>query len=231
MRIIVCDDEPAIRNQVKKLVLQENEGAEVRLCKSAEEVLKNPDADLLYLDIQLGEMSGIEAAKQLRSAGNNTPVIFISGIKDYIYEAFDVGAFWYLIKPIEREQFHHVYEKAVAEITKHNEVKSETLLFTTRKKNYSLSRDQIIYVENAGKKVIMHTTTGNIEIYASMAEMEERLGRAFFRCHRGFLVNMNHISSYSGEGISMSNGKNVFLARERYRDFVEGYMGFLENDL
>lgn len=227
MKVIVCDDEPVIRKQIQGLILQEDKEAEVKLFGSAEDVLKAPAADLIMLDIQLQSLNGIEAARELRKEGYDTPIIFISGMKDYVFDAFDVGAFWYLIKPIEEGQFQHVFERARNEILKRAATEEEPLIFATREKNYVLKRSQIFYVENEGKKVMLHTDSGVIPIYASMMEMEEKLGAGFFRSHRGFLVNMDHIATYKNDEIEMSGGEKVFLARERYRDFVESYMNHL----
>ncbi len=227
MKIIVCDDEPKVRRQIQRLILQEDHEAKVKLCGSAEEVLQKPDADLIMFDVQLENMNGIEAARKLREDGYDVPIIFFSGIKDYVFDVFDVKAFWYLVKPIEENRFHYVYEKVKHEIRQRKQEDTETILFTTRKRNYSVKRCQIVYAENEGKKIVLHTTGGQIELYASMAEMEKRLGAGFFRCHRGFLVNMDHIFSYSGEAITVSSGEEIFLARERYREFVEKYMKYL----
>lgn len=103
-------------------------------------------------------------------------------------------------------------------------VHEEILIFPTKRRNYTLRKSQIIYVENDGKKVILHTDSDVITIYASMVKMEEKLGTGFYRSHRGFLVNMDHIASYNSNEIKMDNGERVFLARERYRDFVKNYM-------
>ena len=230
MKIIVCDDEPAVRQQISTLIKIRYPDMDVILKQSGQQVVENPAADLIMLDIQMDEMDGIETAKKIRAAGIDTPIIFITAMKDYVYDAFDVGAFWYLLKPIEKEQLYHVCDKAKREIAKRSEAHEEVLIFETKKRKYSMRRSDILYVESIGKKILMHTSSDIIEIYASMKEMEEKLGDAFFRCHRGYLVNMGKINSYSAEGIEVMGGDKVYLARDRYRDFVNSYMRYLGGD-
>ena len=230
MKIIVCDDEPAVRQQIRTLLKIRYGDTDVILKQSGQQVVENPAADLIMLDIQMDEMNGIETAKKIRAAGIDTPIIFITALKDYVYDAFDVGAFWYLQKPIEKEQFYHVCDKAKKEILKRAKTCEEVLIFETKKRKYSIRRSDILYLESIGKKIFIHTYTEIIELYASMKEMEEKLGDAFFRCHRGYLVNMGKINSYSAEGIEVMGGDMVYLARDRYRDFVNSYMRYLGGD-
>ena len=68
-----------------------------------------------------------------------------------------------------------------------------------------------------------------IEFYAVMNELESELGSSFYRCHRGYLVNMAHIAEYSNDMIDMSNGERVYLAKEKYPEFVKEYMRYLRN--
>lgn len=75
----------------------------------------------------------------------------------------------------------------------------------------------------------IHTSNEIIETYASMNDLEKQLGGNFYRCHRGYLVNMAHIAEYENDSISLSNGENIFMAKERYNEFVKEYMRYLRN--
>ncbi|MBO5281626.1 MAG: LytTR family transcriptional regulator DNA-binding domain-containing protein, partial [Lachnospiraceae bacterium] len=76
----------------------------------------------------------------------------------------------------------------------------------------------------------IHTAEEVIEIYAAMKELEKQLGEDFYRCHRGYLVNMAHITEYDNDSIRLSNGERVYLSRERYSEFVKGYMRYLRKE-
>ena len=101
------------------------------------------------------------------------------------------------------------------------------LIFITG--NITLNHKEILYLENRGRKVEIHTTGEVIEIYAAMTELESQLGESFYRCHRGYLVNMSCITEYSNDSIRLSNGEGTYLAKERYNEFVKAYMRYLRN--
>ena len=77
----------------------------------------------------------------------------------------------------------------------------------------------------------IHTTRETIEAYASMNELERQLGGSFFRCHRGYLVNLAYVAEYNGQSIILNNGECVYLAKERYGEFVKIYMRYLRNEV
>ena len=172
---------------------------------------------------------GIETAKRLRQRDEDTILIFITGIREYVFEAFDVAAFHYLLKPIEEEKFREVFRRAGRELEKRKSKRRETVFIKTRNRSFSLEKDSILYIESSGKKVEIHTTGETIEAYASMNEMEGQLGGGFFRCHRGYLVNMAYVAEYDSGSITLNNGECVYLAKEKYGEFVKAYMRYLRN--
>lgn len=229
MHIMICDDETAIRAQIRELILQEDAGAVIHEASSGKELLQSTQMDICFLDIQMEGMNGLDTAKKLRQAGWTIPIIFITGIKDYVFDAFEVEALGYLLKPIDEDKLIQVYRRAVGKIEK--ESLEEPILFSTQKMTYSLKPGQIYYAENDRKKINLHTTEGMIVIYASMQELEKKLGEGFFRCHRGFLVNMAHIAGYNGDSIRVDNGDTIYLARDKYHLFTKRYAEYLGRKL
>ena len=132
--------------------------------------------DIVFLDIQMEGTDGIETAKRLRQRDEDTILIFITGIREYVFEAFDVAAFHYLLKPIEVDKFREVFRRAGRELEKRKSKRRETVFIKTRNRSFSLEKDSILYIESRGKKVEIHTTGETIEAYASMNEMEGQLG-------------------------------------------------------
>lgn len=86
---------------------------------------------------------------------------------------------------------------------------------------------QILYGENSGRKIILHTKKEVLEFYGKMDDMEKQLGSAFYRCHRGFLVNMEEIEGYDASSITLKNGEIIFLSKQKYPEFVSTYMDYL----
>lgn len=228
MNIAICDDERIIREQIQSLIEKQKADVHLDSYEKGEELLAaGKRFDIIFLDIQMDGMNGIETARELRKRKEDTVLIFITGIRDYVFEAFDVSAFHYLLKPIEESKFVEVFERAVDEAGKRKVKGQEPLFIKTKNRNITLEAQDILYVENRGRKVEIHTTGEVIEIYAAMTELESRLGGSFYRCHRGYLVNMAYIAEYSNSSIRLSNGESIYLAKERYNAFVKAYMRYL----
>ena len=230
MKIAVVDDEKIIREQIKNLIENRQEDCRIDTYSIGENLLGTQiHYDIIFLDIQMDGMNGIDTAKKLREKNEDTILIFITGIKEYVFDAFDVLAFHYLLKPIEEKKFVSVYERAVSEVERQKQQRAKLLFIKTRTRNVTLNQNHILYMESRAKKVEIHTTAETIEIYAALGELEEQLSDSFYRCHRGYLVNMAFITEYDRGNITLSNGENVILAKEKYNEFVKVYMRYLRN--
>lgn len=229
MNIAVCDDEKIIREQLRRLIGKQNADFRVEVYETGDALLAaGTHFDVIFLDIQMEGRNGVETARTLRSREEDTVLIFITGVKEYVFEAFDVAAFHYLLKPIQEDKFRSVLERAVKEAEKHRAAGQERqLLIKTKSRNLTLRHKDILYLESRGRKVEIHTAQKSVEMYAVMAELEKDLGDGFYRCHRGYLVNMAHIAEYDGSSIRLSNGESVYLSKERYNEFVKEYMRYL----
>ena len=179
-----------------------------------------------FLDIQMDGMNGIEVARRLRERQEDVILIFITGIKEYVFDALDLYAFHYLLKPVDEGKFAEVLERAEREAKK----KKERKCLFIRTRNLTLDQSDILYIESRAKKLEIHTAGADkaIEIYAAMDELEGQLGDSFYRCHRGYLVNMAHIVRYDNDSIFLSGGK-VYLTRKKHSEFVKAYMWYLQN--
>lgn len=230
LNIAICDDEKAIREQIKELAEKEMPCVCAGLYETGDALLAaDKKFDIVFLDIQMEGTDGIETAKKLREGDEDTILIFITGIREYVFEVFDVAAFHYLLKPIEKDKFREVFRRAGQELEKRKSKRRETVFIKTRNRSFSLEKDNILYIESRGKKVEIHTKGETIEAYASMNELEAQLGESFYRCHRGYLVNMVYVAEYGSESVTLHNGEYVYLAKEKYGEFVKTYMRYLRN--
>ncbi len=233
MDIAVVDDEKAIREYICGLVEERQPESRIEAYATGEELLTSGKRfDIVFLDIQMEGMNGIEAARSLREKNANlgvedTVLVFITGIKDYVFDAFDLYAFQYLLKPIDEDKFAEVLERAVREAAK----KKERRVLFIKSRNLTLDQSEILYIESRAKKVEIHTTGAAqaIEIYAAMDELEGQLGENFYRCHRAYIVNMDCITEYDGESITLTSGDRVYLTKKKYGEFVKAYMWHLQN--
>ncbi len=233
MDIAVVDDEKAIREHICGLVEERQPESRIEAYATGEELLASGKRfDIVFLDIQMEGMNGIEAARCLREKNANlgvedTVLVFITGIRDYVFDALDLYAFQYLLKPIDEGKFAEVLERAVREAAK----KKERRVLFIKSRNLTLDQSEILYIESRAKKVEIHTAGAAqaVEIYAAMDELEGQLGENFYRCHRAYIVNMDCIKEYDSESITLTNSDRVYLTKKKYGEFVKAYMWHLQN--
>ena len=230
MTIAICDDEKIICDQIEKIIKNQKPNFTIKLFASGEELLKEKENfDIIFLDIYMEGINGIEVARMLRNKKEEAILIFITGIKEYVFEAFDVSAFHYLLKPIEEKKFIEVFARAVTEFERKKERREESFFIKSKGRNIILNRKDILYVESQNRMVIFHTTKEILKIYYDMGELEKRLGKGFYRCHRGYIVNMGYVTEYGKDSISLTNGESVYLSRRKYKEFVKTYMDYLRS--
>ncbi len=226
MEIAVVDDEKAIREHICALIEEQQPGSGIEAYATGEELLVSGKRfDIVFLDIQMDGINGIEAARSLRERQGDTVLIFITGIKEYVFDALDLYAFQYLLKPIDEDKFAEVLERAVREAGR----KKERRVLFIKSRNLTLDQSEILYIESRAKKVEIHTVRQTIEIYAAMDELEGQLGEEFYRCHRAYIVNMDCITEYDSESITLTNCDRVYLTKKKYGEFVKAYMWHLQN--
>ena len=230
IRIAIVDDEKVIREQIIKLIEKKQTDCEIDTYRTGEDLLKADSVyDIVFLDIQMDGMNGIDTARALRQKADNTVLIFITGVKEYVFDAFDVAAFHYLIKPIEENKFWEVCDRAVLAVTKKKQNPSGQIFIKTRSQSITLDQSNVLYIESRAKKVEIHTKTNIVEAYAAISELEKQLVGSFYRCHRGYLVNMAFIAGYENDSITLNNGETIILSKDKYSEFVKVYMRYLKN--
>lgn len=230
MEIAVVDDEKVIREHIREMIENQKPDCDVACFSSGKELLNAAKPfEIIFLDIQMDGINGIEAAKEVREKNADTVLIFITGIKEYVFEALDIYAFHYLLKPVAEQKFTEVFEQALREAGLRNMRRKKQLFINTRNKGITIDADDILYIESISRKVEIHTTQGVIEAYGALSELETQLGGTFYRCHRGYLVNMAHIKEYKSDGITLTGGNTIYLAKKKYGEFVNAYMWYLQN--
>lgn len=228
MNIAVVDDEELILKQIGGLIEKQMPNCCLDTYVTGDELLgAGKRFDIVFLDIQMDGMDGIETAKRLRKRQDDIVLIFVTGNREYVFDALDLYAFHYLLKPVDEDKFREVLERAAGEVAKKKEKRG---LFIKRR-NLTLDQADILYIESRAKKVEIHTAGSKdiIEIYATMEELEGQLGEDFYRCHRAYIVNMTHITEYDNDSITITNGDKIYLTKKKYGDFVKAYMWYLQN--
>ena len=235
MKIAVCDDDRTTREQIASLIREQEPDAEVVTFEAGEEMIKSQENfEISFLDVEMEEISGIDIAKYMREeqekrGREKSIIIFVTGYREYMEDAFDVNAFHYLLKPIDDKKFQAVFNRAVKEEVAKTEQKKLSVVVRCDGMQKKILLKDIYYIESNNKKVMFHTKDGKIGTYGRMEEWEQELGDTFYRCHRCYLVNLEKITAYNMNTIDIINGDSIILAQKKYSDFIRAYMRYAKD--
>lgn len=222
IRAVVCDDEKYMADAVKKMAADffraQNIETVIEVFLSGKELLKyEKTIDILFLDIQMKETDGMETARILRRRGFKGYLIFITVLRETVFEAFEVQAYDYLVKPIEQSRFQKTMERVLASMQSAGEA---NLLVQRGYESRLVPFDEIIFCEIIDRKVYLHLASLEIiDYYDRIENLETKLDGRFFRCHRSFLINLQYLRSYKNQTAYMEGGKQIPVSRLRSKEF------------
>jgi len=223
--IAVCDDEKCISEKIVKMVKdffrKKNIDISVVQYSSGEELLESSKGmDILFLDIGMQGMDGIETARRLRAHGYKGFLIFITVLKEMVFQSFEVQPFDYLVKPVQEEYFDKTMERLFLSMQDRLAPGKGHLFVQKGHESNIISFQEIICCEIIDRKVYLYLASGEvIDYYDRIENLEKKLDRRFFRCHRSYLINLNHLKSYRNNTAYMADGKEIPVSRLRSREF------------
>ena len=231
MKIAVCDDEEKIRNIILSELKSSFPDDEIISFGIGEDVLRSVEQDgympnIILLDIMMPGVSGMDVARKLRDISDDVVIIFITGEKQYVFDAFDVRAFHFLVKPFSNEKLVSVIKAAKEEIAKATlKPQKKYVMLNSRGSHIRLCASDIIFAEVYGARIIVHTRTDEIEYYGHLSELEKLVGDGFFRTHRGYLVNLRFVKKYDAGKCYMSKGE-ALISKQNYPIFVKALIDY-----
>ena len=197
MRIVICDDDERICASMRTRTTELLPLAVVRCFTSGEALLSDasPAPDILLLDILMPDMDGIECARRLRDSGWNGILIFMTGERDRVFDAFDAHPFQYLVKPFSDEKLSSVLSDAISVLEKNNRKRGPRFIeIQSGKEHIRIDLMRLMYAEVYDRKLILHMRDKTIEYYGRLARLEKHTGADFYRIHRSYLINLRYYS-------------------------------------
>ncbi len=236
MKLAICDDEKRIRDIIAESVKEVSEKIEIEFYADAKGILSASfDSDILFLDIQMPGIDGMGAAKMLRSSGKKTVIVFVTALEDQVFNAFDVGAFNYIVKPFTKVKIIEVFKKAVKQAEDQRLVETaiseqeeagRTITVKSGGTNTRVILSEVQYAEIYDRRIILHMeSSDDIEYYGRISDLENIAGKDFFRVHRAYLVNLGAVKSYDSKYVHMSDA-DIPVARGKYQELIRAYMSY-----
>lgn len=233
IKIAVCDDDKIVCEKLYTIIKAWFHNAErtVYLVKfeNGVELTKSPICfDIIFLDIEMPGLNGIETAKKLRDWDVNSKIIYVTNYDYYIKSSYKVRIFDYINKPICEKEICDVLVDAIRYLE--NASKKQQYVFTTDKGTVTLDLDAIFYFEYLSRKAIINTSQGKYTASYTLKELLEKLERYDFNSpHKSFIVNLLHVKVIKGFDIFMENGEKIPLAQKRAAEFRIKFNNYLQS--
>src|SRR5690606_26441600 len=234
MDCIVIDDEPIARRGVEKMIA---EVPWLRLrglfdsAESASQFMEKHPIDLIFLDIQMPGMNGLEFSRYIP---RETLVIFTTAFAEYALDSYQVDALDYLVKPLRLDRFKRAVEKAAnyldllktgTDRASIQQVGTDYIFLKADRRYFRVSFADILYIEGLKDYVVVHTTTQKLITLMNLKGIHEQLPlRQFLRVNRSYIINKDHVQSFSNNDVFI--GEQEIASGNTYSDqFFELMMG------
>lgn len=230
MRVAICDDEAIYREETKKAILAYNkEIAIVEFTDGNELVQSGERFDLIFLDIEMPKMDGMEAAKKLRENKVDAEIVFLTSHEEFVYDAFDVRAMQFLKKPPEKEKIERVLQR-VEQIF----AKEERVELTLKGQTCFVKQRDIVYIEAYGDGVYIYDCAGNVyeERRGTIKKWNEKLsGKGFAQIQRGYLISMWYVEHFGTEKVKLREvPREIEVSRRCAADFKKAFFEFVSKN-
>lgn len=217
-RMVICEDDATQRKFLKDCILKSVEdictNIELLEFSSGEELLEQnlEGIDIYFLDIQMFELTGMDVAKRIRERDNTSEIIFITSLLEYIQDGYKVRAYRYLLKPIEYEDLKENILNCISDIISKRE---NFIIVEEQGISYKVGIKDITYIEIIKKDITIHTVHKDYNIKNRIKNLEQELSMYnFFRCHKSYLINMEHIDFIGKDNVMI---KYIEIPVSKYR--------------
>ena len=231
MRVAVCDDDERQLDITKTALEQAYRSLDllIDVYQDGNELLDRIEHifyDLVILDIEMPGMNGIETGKRLRAVADKTAIVFLTSHIEYALEGYEVNALRYLMKPVSVEKLSEIIRYLLD-----RQKKERKLLLKQGDETTTVSILDILYMEAQNQNIRVVTSNGEYVNRYNLSDYEKEMTEyGFFRIHRGYLVNMEHVSRILGKEVVMSDGVHLPVSRNKERIFKESLYRFIREE-
>lgn len=238
MKVAVCDDDLIFASKIEALLIEISKKSSVEMdievysdgMELWEDISGGKVFELLYLDIEMAKLNGIDVAKKIRENDTNIIIIYISGYDNYLIDLFEVEPFRFIKKPVDKRIFEKYFYKAYERIA-HEEVYFE---YKFMKIQHKILIKDIMYFESSGRLINIVTKIDIRRFYGKLNQIEKELEKGkypFLRIHQSYLINYRFIKEISFTKVVLINGKELQISEDRRKKIRKKYNELLEGEV
>lgn len=237
MTVYICDDNTAQMEYIKsfaRIWLQARLPQGEWICSDITpqtliEALANHTfhADIILLDIRMGEINGIDIAKHINQEDENCQIIFLTAYLDYAPFVYEAEHIYFVLK----NQMEDMLPKALEKAWNQLQERPSYLVLNISNYEVQVAQKKILFIEKIGHRSSITTAEKTLTVAASLKALEEQLDSCFVRCHGSFIVNLGQIENYSSTGFLMKNGMAVPIGRSFQQNSKKAYLDYLASML
>ncbi|MCH5161985.1 MAG: response regulator transcription factor [Clostridiales bacterium] len=224
LNIAIVDDEQAEFKQIESCFLRfaesnEDDKFNIKWYPDALDFLDDyQSADIVFMDIEMPHLSGIEAAERLRGMGCEIPLVFVTNMAQYALKGYEVNAVDYILKPVNYTRFSSLLKKIIRNVKESGDV---GIFIKVPGGTKRLNASEILFVEIRDHLLVYHTLDQKTETWSTLKEAEKTLPEFFVRCNHGYIVNLKHITAVVDDTIVVADGKaNIPISRSKKKEFL-----------
>ena len=219
LRIGICDDQAQarllLRSALERILDEQNVQAQCFEFSSGETLLQWYDRhagelDLLFLDMELHALDGMETARRLRAADQALQLVFVTGYADHVFDGYTVGALGYLMKPPTREQLESVLARAQAALVRQLD---QAFVCRNGETYYRIPVGKILYFASDRRQVQCVTPDRTYTFYGKLDEVAAQLGGSFVRIHQRYLIRAGAVDRLEGGEVTLHDGTRLPVSR------------------
>ncbi len=229
LRIAVVDDEKEVREELKGYLEKYGEENKVQaqltlFCSGVELLEKGTDYDIIFLDIEMPGLSGMETAERIREKNQDVVLIFVTNMAQYAINGYEVGALDFILKPVNYYTFSVRYDRALKRVRTRE---SGQVLLNLPDRVLKLDTKQIYYVEVQNRMLHYYTDQGEFVLRGTMQAVEKELGPYnFVRCNHWYLVNLRHVTEIRRESV-VAAGTELEISRRNKTAFLTALTNYV----
>ena len=230
MRIAIVEDEKGeaevLKNYIARFEKEQGQPCQVDVFSDGLAFLDGYKHahDVIFMDIEMPHLNGMETAKRLRELNEEVPLVFVTNMKQYAIEGYSVSALDFVLKPINYYRLASILKK----LAKNVEKRSAEKYVRTEGRIVQVKLDSIYYIEVNGRDIIYHTDTQDLRTYGKLKDLEEEFSpNGFVRCHHAYLINLKHVKSVDKDSVIVGNSE-IAVSRNKRKDLLRTmglYMG------